>query len=45
VRLQAIHDDHLVIDDPARAARANRKVTWEEARAMGYFNYRLVIEG
>ncbi|MBW3664781.1 MAG: hypothetical protein KY469_16910 [Actinobacteria bacterium] len=43
VRLQAIHDDHLVIDDPARAARANRKVTWEEARAMGYFNYRLVL--
>lgn len=43
VRLQSIHDDHVVVDDPAQQARANRKVTWEEARAMGYFKRRLVI--
>lgn len=43
VRLQAVHDDHVVVDDPGRAARANRKVTYEEARAMAYFKMRLVI--
>jgi hypothetical protein len=43
VRLQAIHDDHCVVDDPAQQARANRKVLWPEARAMGYFSYRLVL--
>jgi hypothetical protein len=45
VRLQAIHEHDVVVDDPARVGRANRKVTWEEARAMGYFKYRLVITG
>lgn len=45
VRLQAIHNDHVTVDDPAQVGRANRKVTWEEARAMGYFYYRLVING
>jgi hypothetical protein len=45
VRLQAIFDDHVVVDDPAQQARANRKVTWEEARAMGYFKHRLVLQG
>lgn len=43
VRLQAIHDDHVVVDDPGRTERSNRKVTWEEARAMGYFKHRLVL--
>jgi hypothetical protein len=43
-RRDALHDDHVVVDDPARQARANRRVTWEEARAMGYFYYRLVLE-
>jgi hypothetical protein len=43
VRLQTIYDDHVVVDDPGRLARANRKVTWEEARAMGYFKRRLVL--
>lgn len=43
VRLQAIHDDHCVVDDPGRKSRANRKVLWPEARAMGYFSYRLVL--
>jgi hypothetical protein len=45
VRLQAIFDDHVVVDDPAQQARANRAVTWEEARAMGYFKHRLVLQG
>lgn len=43
VRLQAIHDDHCVVDDPGRQSRSNRKVLWPEARAMGYFSYRLVL--
>jgi hypothetical protein len=45
VRLQAIHEDHVVVDDPANPERANRKVMWDEARGMGYFNYRLVLGG
>lgn len=45
VRLQAIHEDHVIVDDPARHARANRKLTWAEARAMGYFYHRLVLNG
>jgi hypothetical protein len=36
-RLQAIHDEFLVIDDPGQWTRSNRHVTWNEARAMGYF--------
>jgi hypothetical protein len=44
VRLQAIHEDHVVVDDPGQAGRANRNVTWAEARAMGYFLRRLVIQ-
>jgi hypothetical protein len=44
VRLQAIHDDDVMVDDPAQQARTNRKVTWEDARAMGYFYYRLVLD-
>ncbi|MFI7496033.1 hypothetical protein ACH9D2_15125 [Kocuria sp. M4R2S49] len=45
VRLQAVHADHVVVDDPGQKARANRKVTYEEARAMAYFKKRLVITG
>jgi hypothetical protein len=44
VRLQAVEDDHVVVDDPGSAGKANRKVTWEEARAMGYFAVGLVLE-
>lgn len=44
VRLQAIHEDYVVIDDPGQQARANKKVLWEEARAQGMFDYRIVIE-
>lgn len=43
VRLRAIHDDHVIIDDPAQAARAHKKVLWEEARASAMFDKRLVI--
>ena len=45
VRLQSLGDDHVIVDDPGRAARANRKVTWEEARAMSYFASALVVSG
>jgi hypothetical protein len=45
VRLQSLGDDHVMVDDPGRSARANRKVTWEEARAMGYFASALVVNG
>jgi len=43
VRLRAIHDDHVVIDDPGQWARAHKTVLWEEARAQGMFERRLVI--
>jgi len=43
VRVRAVHDDHVVIDDPARQARAHKNVRWEEARAEGLFAKRLVL--
>jgi hypothetical protein len=42
-RLQAIAADHVIVDDPATRTSANRKVTWQEARAMGYFQSCLII--
>jgi hypothetical protein len=45
VRLQSLGDDHVIVDDPGRATRTNRKVAWEEARAMGYFASALVVSG
>jgi hypothetical protein len=44
VRLQSIQDAFVIVDDPARGSRANRKVMWEEARAMAYFSTCLLIE-
>ena len=48
VRLEAVHDDYVVVDDPGSLRkselRANRKVTWDEARHMGYFMRWLVIK-
>jgi len=43
IHLQAIHEDHIIVDDPGRWSRYNRKVRFDEARAMGYFAYRLEI--
>ncbi|HEX5143941.1 MAG TPA: hypothetical protein VFW21_08740 [Mycobacterium sp.] len=43
VRLQSLDDDHIVVDDPGRSTRANLKITWEEARAMGYFWVWIVV--
>jgi hypothetical protein len=43
VRLQAIHEDHVVVDDPARDSRSGTKLTFAEARAMGYFHMRFVL--
>lgn len=43
VRLQSIHDTHVIVDDPGQTKRADRKVLWEEARAMGYFRHRLLL--
>ncbi|HUQ01639.1 MAG TPA: hypothetical protein VM261_04050 [Kofleriaceae bacterium] len=45
VRVQAVHDDHMVMDDPGNWKNANLKVTYEEARAMGAFWNRIVITG
>lgn len=44
VKVQAIQDDFVIVDDPARGTRSNRKVTWEEARAMAYFSTCLLIK-
>jgi hypothetical protein len=43
VRLQAIGSDHVIVDDPARDTRSATKLTFAEARAMGYFHMRFVI--
>jgi hypothetical protein len=43
VRVRAIHDDHVVIDDPGRQARAHKNVRWDEARAEGLFAKRIVL--
>ena len=43
VRVRAVHDEFVVIDDPARQARAHKNVRWEEARAEGLFAKRLVL--
>jgi hypothetical protein len=32
-----------VIDDPATFARTHKKVLWEEARAQGMFDKRIVL--
>ena len=42
-KLQAIHHDHLIVDDPARSSRSATKLGYEEARAMGYFWTRIVL--
>jgi hypothetical protein len=43
VRVHAVFDDHVVIDDPAQPGRAHKVVLWEEARAEGLFAKRLVL--
>ena len=43
LRLESVAEDHVMVDDPAQSHRANRRVTWEEARAMGYFKYWLSL--
>ncbi len=42
-KLQSIHDDHLIVNDPARDSRAAQRLTYAEARAMGYLKHRLVL--
>jgi hypothetical protein len=42
-KLQAILPDGVIVHDPARDSRAATKLSWKEARAMGYFKYRLVL--
>ena len=37
VRLQSLDENHVLVNDPARDSRALTKLTYEEARAMGYF--------
>jgi hypothetical protein len=43
VRLQAIHDEHIIIDDPGSWDNHDLKLTWEEARAVGCFWNRVVM--
>ena len=43
VRLQSLDENHVLVNDPARDSRALTKLTYEEARAMGYFATRFVI--
>jgi hypothetical protein len=37
MRLQALTDDYVIVDDPGGGSRTNRKTAWEEARAEGLF--------
>jgi hypothetical protein len=43
VRLQSIHEDHVLVNDPARDSRSLTKLSFAEARAMGYFATRFVL--
>jgi hypothetical protein len=43
VRLHSIEEEFVVIDDPSQAGRAHKKVLWDEARASGLFDKRLVL--
>jgi hypothetical protein len=44
-RVQAVSEDHVIVDDPGRDFRSGQKVLWPEARAMGYFKKRIVFTG
>jgi hypothetical protein len=37
VRLDAVDDEHIQVDDPGRKNFKNLTVTWEQARDLGYF--------
>ena len=41
--MRGVHADHVVVDDPARDSRSGTKLTFAEARAMGYFHMRFVL--
>jgi peptidoglycan hydrolase-like protein with peptidoglycan-binding domain len=43
VRLQALHEDHVVIDDPGSWDNHDLRLSYEELRAMGGFQFRIVI--
>lgn len=43
VRLQSLDENHVLVNDPARDSRALTKLSYAEARAMGYFATRFVI--
>lgn len=43
VRLQSLAQDHIIVDDPARDTRSGTRLTYNEARAMGYFHMRFVV--
>ncbi|MEZ4359872.1 MAG: hypothetical protein R3B48_06800 [Kofleriaceae bacterium] len=43
VKLQALDEDHVIVDDPARDSRASSTLSYAEARAMGYFHMRFVL--
>ena len=43
VRLQSVDDSGVVVDDP-NASQKNLKLTWEAARALGYFKRYTIME-
>jgi hypothetical protein len=45
MRLQAINDEFVTVDDPSGGSRVNRKQAWEEARAEGLFWQSVVAGG
>jgi hypothetical protein len=44
VRLEAIGEEQIVVDDPGSSSKKNRELSWAEARAYGYFKHYVVLE-
>ena len=43
VRLESLNETKITIDDPAEAGK-NSSMTWEEARAQGFFRRYVILE-
>ncbi|MBE9129619.1 MULTISPECIES: hypothetical protein [unclassified Coleofasciculus] len=44
VRLEAINEENIVVDDPGSRTKKNMDISWEDARALGYFKRYTILE-
>src|SRR5262249_19854412 len=44
-RLQALHEEHIIIDDPGGSNKVNHKLSWAEAKEGEYFQIRVILRG